>query len=84
MSADFNNLPPLTAVAPWYGGKRRLAPRIVAEFGRHRAYWEPLAGSRKALAHCASRRKCGAVVAPEILIINGPGLVEHKPTLFEK
>ena len=42
---DVSVPPPLTAVAPWYGGKRRLAPAIVREFGRHRAYWEPFAGS---------------------------------------
>lgn len=40
---------PLMALAPWYGGKRTLAPRIVAEFGAHRAYWEPMAGSMAVL-----------------------------------
>ncbi|MCC6428304.1 MAG: DNA adenine methylase [Phycisphaerales bacterium] len=34
----------ITALAPWFGGKRSLAPRIVAELGNHRAYWEPFAG----------------------------------------
>jgi len=37
--------PPLTAIAPWYGGKRNLASKIVREFGPHRAYWEPFVGS---------------------------------------
>ena len=32
------------ALAPWFGGKRTLAPRIVAELGPHRAYWEPMVG----------------------------------------
>ena len=27
------------AVAPWFGGKRTMAPRIVEEIGKHRAYW---------------------------------------------
>ena len=35
----------ITAIAPYFGGKRNLAPRIVAEFGPHRAYWEPFVGS---------------------------------------
>jgi len=39
----------------------------------------PLDGSRKDLAHCTSRKKCGAVAAPEILVVNGPALA---PTLF--
>lgn len=35
---------PITAIAQWYGGKRTLAPRIIAELGKHRAYWEPFCG----------------------------------------
>lgn len=33
------------ALAPWFGGKRTLAPRIAEELGEHRAYWEPFCGS---------------------------------------
>jgi DNA adenine methylase len=33
------------ALAPWFGGKRRLAPRIVEALGPHRTYWEPFCGS---------------------------------------
>jgi DNA adenine methylase len=33
------------AIAPWFGGKRTLAPVIVGELGDHRAYWEPFGGS---------------------------------------
>ena len=32
-------------VAPWFGSKRTLAPLIVAEAGRHSAWWEPCCGS---------------------------------------
>lgn len=39
----------ITALAPWFGAKRTLAPRIVAELGPHRAYWEPFAGSMAVL-----------------------------------
>lgn len=34
----------ITALAPWFGGKRTLAPRIVAELGKHTSYWEPFCG----------------------------------------
>ncbi len=32
--------PAIKAIAPWFGGKRTLAPRIVEELGEHSAYWE--------------------------------------------
>lgn len=35
----------ITAVLPYFGGKRTLAPRIVQELGPHSAYWEPFCGS---------------------------------------
>jgi len=35
----------ITAIAPWFGSKRTLASRIVAELGEHRAYWEIFCGS---------------------------------------
>lgn len=34
----------IKALAPWYGGKRRLAPRIVELLGSHTSYWEPFVG----------------------------------------
>jgi DNA adenine methylase len=34
----------IKAIAPWFGSKRVLAPRIVAELGPHRAYWEVFCG----------------------------------------
>jgi DNA adenine methylase len=37
--------PAIGAVAPWYGSKRTLAPRIVEQLGKHRNYWEPFCGS---------------------------------------
>ena len=36
---------PITALAPWFGSKRTLASRIIAEFGPHNSYWEPMCGS---------------------------------------
>ena len=35
----------IKAVAPWFGGKRTLAPRIVRELGDSKAYVEPFCGS---------------------------------------
>jgi len=37
------------AIAPWFGGKRTLAPVIIEELGKHRAYWEPFCGSMAVL-----------------------------------
>lgn len=39
----------ISALAPWFGGKRTLAPRIVDALGPHRAYWELFAGSMAVL-----------------------------------
>lgn len=36
---------PITALLPWYGSKRTLAPRIIAELGHHTVYVEPFCGS---------------------------------------
>lgn len=39
----------VTSIAPWFGGKRTLAPEIIREFGQHSAYWEPFCGSMAVL-----------------------------------
>lgn len=39
----------ITALAPWFGAKRNLAPEIVRELGPHRVYWEPFCGSMAVL-----------------------------------
>lgn len=36
---------PITAIAPWFGGKRGMSHRIVAELGPHRVYWGLCCGS---------------------------------------
>ncbi|MCE5277164.1 MAG: DNA adenine methylase [Planctomycetaceae bacterium] len=41
MAADMK----IKSLAPWFGGKRTLAPRICAELGKHTQYFEPFAGS---------------------------------------
>lgn len=39
----------ITSIAPWFGGKRNLAPEIIRELGPHRVYWEPFCGSMSVL-----------------------------------
>jgi DNA adenine methylase len=39
----------VTAIAPWFGSKRTMAPIIVAELGPHRAYFEPFCGGMSVL-----------------------------------
>lgn len=39
----------ITAIAPWFGSKRTLAPEIVRQLGPHSAYWEPFCGSMAVL-----------------------------------
>lgn len=35
----------LAAIAPWFGGKRTMAPLIVEQLGKHKSYYEPFCGS---------------------------------------
>jgi len=37
--------PAIGALAPWFGGKRTMAKRIIDTIGKHTAYWEPFCGS---------------------------------------
>lgn len=37
------------AIAPWFGGKRTLAPEIVKQLGKHTQYFEPFCGSMAVL-----------------------------------
>ena len=39
----------INALVPWFGGKRTLAPEIVAELGDHACYFEPFCGSMAVL-----------------------------------
>lgn len=39
----------IKAIAPWFGGKRKLAPEIVALLGKHTQYFEPFCGSMAVL-----------------------------------
>lgn len=37
------------AIAPWFGGKRTMAPEIIEELGPHGQYFEPFCGSMAVL-----------------------------------
>jgi DNA adenine methylase len=39
----------IKALAPWFGGKRTLAPAIIKLLGDHQVYWEPFCGSMAVL-----------------------------------
>lgn len=39
----------IKAIAPWFGGKRTMAPAIVTELGKHSQYFEPFCGSMAVL-----------------------------------
>jgi len=39
----------INALAPWFGSKRTLAPRIAELIGEHSVYWEPFCGSMAVL-----------------------------------
>lgn len=75
---------PIKALAPWFGGKRTLAPRIAAELGEHRAYWEPFCGSMAVLlAKPQARREMVNDLHGDL--INLAMVVRHEhlgPTLF--
>ncbi len=39
----------IKALAPWFGGKRNLAPQIIEALGPHKTYWDPFCGSMAVL-----------------------------------
>lgn len=53
----------ISAVAPWYGSKRTMAPVIVAELGKHTGYWEPFCGS---LAVLFAKPDCKAEIVNDL------------------
>ncbi len=44
-------VPQIAAIAPWFGSKRTLSPRIVALMRPHRCYWEPFVGGISVILH---------------------------------
>jgi DNA adenine methylase len=51
----------IKAIAPWFGGKRTLAPKIIQQLGKHDMYFEPFCGSMAVLlakAPCKQETVC--------------------------
>lgn len=51
----------IKAIAPWFGGKRIMAPAIVEQLGEHKMYFEPFCGSMAVLfakPPCAHEMVC--------------------------
>lgn len=55
--------PAIGSLLPWFGSKRTMAARIIAELGRHRAYIEPFAGS---MAVLIGKRPCAVEVVNDL------------------
>lgn len=45
------DVPEIATIAPWFGNKRTLSPRIVALMRPHRCYWEPFVGGISVILH---------------------------------
>lgn len=76
----------INALAPWFGGKRNLAPEIVMEFGNHRAYWEPFCGSMSLLM---AKKPCRMETVNDLLgdLINLAKVVQDRiagPSLYRR
>jgi DNA adenine methylase len=48
-SSKFMSDMKIKSIAPWFGGKRTMAPDIVVELGKHTQYFEPFCGSMAVL-----------------------------------
>lgn len=76
----------IATLAPWFGGKRTLAPRIVAELGDHRVYWELFGGG---MAVLMSKPACVMETANDLhgQIVNLARVVQREDTaltLFDR
>ncbi len=78
--------PIITAIAPWFGGKRTMAPQIVAQLGTHRAYWEPFCGS---MAVLLAKPECSQETVSDLHgdLINLAKVIrdpKHGPALYRR
>lgn len=76
----------LNALAPWFGGKRNLAPWIVETLGPHRVYWEPFCGSMSVLL---AKPPCVMETANDLHgdLVNLARVIQHPqmgPALYRK
>ena len=66
----------INAIAPYFGGKRTLAPVIVQQLGPHRAYWEPFCGS---MAVLMAKPECSQETVNDLFgdLVNLARVVRH-------
>lgn len=66
----------ISAIAPWFGAKRSMAHRIVAEFGPHVAYWEVFCGS---MAVLLAKQECSQETVNDLHgdLINLARCIQH-------
>jgi len=81
-----NGQPRITALAPWFGAKRTLAPVIVTEFGPHRTYWEPFCGS---MAVLLAKPRCAMETVNDLHgdLVNLARVIQHPlqgPELYRR
>lgn len=77
--------PAITAIAPWFGSKRNLAPEIVKALGPHSAYWEPFCGSLAVLlAKEPSRSETVNDLNGDVTNLARVVASENGPDLFER
>ena len=76
----------ITALAPWFGSKRTMAPRIVEELGPHSCYWELCAGS---MAVLLAKPQCSMETVVDLHgdLVNLARIIKHQtdgPLLYRR
>ena len=72
----------IKALAPWFGGKRNRACRIIEQLGVHRVYWEPFCGS---MAVLMVKRPCEMETVNDLNgdLINLAKVIQDKDSAFK-
>lgn len=77
--------PAITAIAPWFGSKRTLAPRIVRELGPHKFYVEPFCGSLAVLfAKASAAMECVNDLHGDLINLARVLASDRAPDLYER
>lgn len=75
----------IKSIAPWFGGKRTMAPDIVRELGPHQAYWEPFCGSMAVLfSKQASQQETVCDLHGELINLARVLAGQHAYELYER
>jgi len=84
--AGVDDGPAIGALAPWFGGKRTMAPEIVRALGPHSVYWEVFCGS---MAVLMAKPKCRSEVVNDLHgdLVNLARVIQHPtegPRLYRR